>query len=96
MSPLSTRRTFKILGILSAVIGILVVVFAIFFLNALRYNIEVGADSDPQVVSGETPFQKLVVGFVGALMIFLGYKSYEYIPLAEREKEQISELELDN
>jgi len=96
LSPLSTRRTFKILGILSAVIGILVVVFAIFFLNALRYNIEVGADSDPQVVSGETPFQKLVVGFVGALLIFLGYKSYKFIPYAEREKEQISELELEN
>ena len=96
MSPLSTRRTFKILGILLAVIGILVVVYAIFFLQSLQYKFQAGSESATTIITGETPFQKFVVGFVGALMIFLGYKSYEYIPLAEREKEQISELELDN
>ena len=95
MSLLSTRKTFKILGILSAIIGVIVIIYAIFFVQTFSFHIQAGPDPALGEVSGETPFQKLVVGFVGALMIFIGYKSYKYIPYAEREREQISELELD-
>ena len=95
MSIFSTRKTFKILGILSAVIGVIVIIYAVFFVKTFSFHIQKGPDPALGEVSGETPFQKLVVGFVGALMIFIGYKSYRYVPYAEREREQISELELE-
>jgi len=95
LSIFSTRKTFKILGILSAAIGVIVIIYAVFFVKNFPFHIQLGPDPALGEVSGETPFQKLVVGFVGALMIFIGYKSYRYIPYAEREREQISELELD-
>jgi hypothetical protein len=63
-------------------------------MQASQYNIELYQGDQPVTVSGTTPFQKLVVGFVGGAMIFLGYRSYRFIPPAEREKEQVSELDL--
>ncbi len=93
--PISTRKNFKLLGVALLVLGILTVAYAALFMGSLSYNIEVGGmDSEPRVVSGQTPFQRLVVGFTGALMVFLGYKSYRYIPPSEREKEMISEFDL--
>lgn len=92
--PLSTRRNFKLLGIVLIALGTLTVIYAAFFMQSFQYRVELYDGDQPVNVTGTTQFQKLVVGFVGGTMIFLGYRSFRYIPPAEREKEQISELDL--
>ena len=93
--PLSTRRNFKVLGIALVILGSIIAVYAVFFMQSFQYHVQVdNGGSQPQDVTGNTPFQKLVVAFVGGAMVFLGYRSFVYIPPAEREKEQVSELDL--
>ncbi len=92
--PLSTRRNFKLLGIVLIALGTITVIYAAFFMQSFQYRVELYDGDQPVNVTGTTQFQKLVVGFVGGAMIFLGYRSFRYIPPAEREKEQISELDL--
>ena len=93
--PLSTRRNFKLLGVALVILGAITIVYAAFFIQAFQYHVQVdNGGSQPTDVTGNTPFQKLVVAFIGGAMVLLGYRSFRYIPQAEREKEQVSELDL--
>ena len=70
--PLSTRRNFKLLAIVLITLGIITIVYTAFFMQAFQYRVELYEGDQPVNVTGTTQFQKLVVGFVGGAMIFLG------------------------
>jgi hypothetical protein len=77
------------------IVGGLTIIYAAFYVDTFSYNIAVGGlDSEPNYVRGQTPYQKLVIGFIGLIIIYSGYRSYRFIPYAEREKELVSEMDL--
>jgi hypothetical protein len=92
---LASRKFFKIIGLFLIISGIIIIGYASFILENSVFMVQRGGlDSEPQVVRGETSFQRITVGFVGALAMFIGYRMYKFIPYAEREKEMVSELDL--
>lgn len=95
MAPLSPqRKRLRILGITLATLGIIAIIYGIFIMTALPYRIQNGPE-ELGVATGQTPFQKLVVAAVGFGSIYLGYRVFRYIPVAERERENVSELDLE-
>ena len=58
------------------------------------YRIQQGPE-ELGVATGSTPFQKLGVAVLGIAIVYLGYRTFSYIPPSEREREQVSELDLE-
>ncbi len=81
------------LGIILAIVGIAVIVYAT-TMQEYSYRIQNGPE-ELGVATGSTPFQKLGVAVVGIGVIYLGYRTFTYIPPSEREREQVSELDIE-
>ncbi len=95
MAPLSSRKTFKALGIVLVILGVVTVLYGVLVVKPYSFHLQAGPDPALGEVFGETRYQQLIVAFVGCVMIFLGYRSYKFIPYAEREKEEVTELDLE-
>ncbi len=92
--PLSPKRKqLRVLGIILAIVGIVVIVFAT-TMQEYSYRIQNGPE-ELGVATGQTPFQKLGVAVLGIAVAYLGYRVFRYIPPSEREREQVSELDLE-
>ncbi len=83
----------RIVGIILAVAGIAVVAYAT-TMQEYSYRIQQGPE-ELGVATGSTPFQKLGVATLGIAIIYTGYRVFRYIPPSEREREQVSELDLE-
>ena len=90
-----TRANFKVIGVFSMVIGVFVVIYAAFVLQSSTFEIEYWDSDQPMSHSGETPYQQYLVGLFGVIMIFLGFRSYRFIPYSERDMRNVSEYDLD-
>jgi len=89
-----TRTTFKVIGVILMIVGIFIVIYAAFILQSATFEIEYMESDQLMMRSGETPFQQYLIGLSGVVMIFLGYKSYRFIPYAERDIKHVSEFDL--
>lgn len=89
------RTTFKLLGIILAVAGIITVIYTVSYIENTTYAFQRMNEDQPITISGETPFQRYLIGFSGLMMILLGYRSFKFIPPAERESGKVSEYDLD-
>ncbi len=95
MTELSPRRkTFRLLGIIVAILGAIIIIYAAFAMEAAYFRLQAGPDESLGVAEGETRFAQFAVGFVGVVMMFVGYRLFIYIPYSEREREQVSEMDL--
>jgi uncharacterized membrane protein len=84
----------RVAGVIMAILGIAVIAFAT-TMQEYSYRIQQGPE-ELGVASGQTPFQKLGVAVLGIAVIYIGYRVFRYIPPSEREREQVSELDLEN
>lgn len=89
-----SRTNFKLLGIIFLLAGIITVIYTIFYIQNSTFTIQTWEEDQPITLSGETPFQKYLIGFLGLMMILIGYRSFRYIPPDERERETVSEQDL--
>ncbi|MFQ6135266.1 MAG: hypothetical protein ACE5KU_05570 [Nitrososphaerales archaeon] len=94
MTQLSPRRkALRGLGITLAILGGITTIYAAFALGPASWRYQPGPE-ELGVAEGETRFQQIGVGFLGVVLIFIGYKTYRFIPYSEREREEVSELDL--
>ncbi len=89
-----SRTNFKLLGIIFLLTGIITVIYTIFYIQNSTFTIQTWEEDQPIMLSGETPFQKYLIGFSGFMMILIGYRLFRYIPPDERERETVSEQDL--
>jgi amino acid transporter len=95
MTGLSPRRKLlKVIGLAIIIGGIALAVFATFFMEAASFRIQAGPDEALGVAEGETRFAQFAAGFVGIVLVYVGYRVFRFIPYAEREREQVTELDL--
>ncbi|MFC1753659.1 hypothetical protein ACFL96_09750 [Thermoproteota archaeon] len=90
----SKRQIFKIIGIAIAIIGLAVIYIAVTSESSTyKFNVP---NKPPEFseVSGETNFQKWGIGLVGVILGYVGFRVFRYVPLAERERDYISEEDL--
>lgn len=94
MTKLSrSRKALGVLGITLAILGGVTVIYAAFVLQPASWYFQPDVE-EFGFAEGETRFQQIGAGFFGAILIFLGYKTYRFIPPSEREREEVSELDL--
>lgn len=90
----SKRQIFKIAGIAIAIIGLVVIYIAITSESSTyRFNIP-GRPVEFSEVSGETNFQKWGIGLVGVILGYIGFRTFRYVPSAERERDYVSEEDI--
>lgn len=96
MSNTSTKQQiFKIAGIAIILIGVSVIYIA-FTSESSTYRFNVpGQPAEFSAVEGETNFQKWGMGLVGVILGYVGFRVFRYIPSAERERDYVSEEDLD-
>ncbi len=91
----SKRPIFKIAGIAIIVVGIGLIALAITSESStFRFNIP-GQPIEFSEVSGETNFQRYGIGGLGIAISYIGFRVFRYIPPAERERDYVSEEDLD-
>jgi|TARA_B100001971_G_scaffold37764_1_gene32760 hypothetical protein len=91
----SKRPIFKIAGIAIIIIGIGVVANALTTESStFRFNVP-GQPVEFSEVSGETNFQRYGIGGLGLTLVYIGFRVFRYVPPAERERDYISEEDLD-
>lgn len=89
------RTTFKLLGIILVAAGISTVIYTVSYIENTPYAFQRMDEDQPITISGETPFQRYLIGFSGLMLVLLGYRSFKYIPPAERDSGRVSEYDLD-
>lgn len=95
MPDLSPRRkALKAIGISIVIIGGIIIVYALMMDPADYYFIIPGEPVELGEVRGSTRYFQLGVGFIGIVLMFVGYKTFRFIPYSEREREYISEENL--
>jgi uncharacterized membrane protein len=84
----------RVLGIIVAVLGVVTVIYATFYMQPGSFRIQQGPE-ELGVAEGETRFTQLGVAVVGIGLIYLGYRVFKYIPPSERERELVTELDVE-
>ncbi len=91
----SKRQIFKIGGIAIIAIGVAVIILA-FLTESSEYRFNVpGQPVEFSEVSGETNFQRWGIGLIGVIIIYVGFRASKYVPTSERERDYVSEEDLD-
>ena len=91
----SKRPMFKAAGIVLAILGVGTIAFALISEpSKFEFNIP-GQPVEFSEVRGQTNFQRYGMGGFGVALIFIGFRSYRYVPPAERERDYVSEEDLD-
>ncbi len=91
----SKQQIFKIAGIAIVLIGVVVIYTAI-TAESSTYSFNVpGQPVEFSAVEGETNFQKWGIGLVGVVLGYVGFRVFRYVPSAERERDFVSEEDLD-
>ena len=94
-SPKSKRPIFKIVGIAILVIGIGVIALALASESSTVDFVIPGEPVELSRVVLQSDFQRYGIGFFGLVIIYLGFRVFRYIPVAERERDWVSEEDLD-
>jgi hypothetical protein len=71
------------LGVTLTILGGITLLYAVFEMQAIFWIWDPGPGVEG--MWGEDRLLQSVVGFVGVVLIFLGFKSYWFIPYSERE-----------
>ena len=94
-SPLSTRRKIlKVTGVTLTVIGVIALIFMLTMQPSNYYFLLKGQPIEEGEVRGSTRYYQAAVGVIGLALIYVGYRTYKFIPYSEREREYISEENL--
>tara|TARA_B100001971_G_C17967147_1_gene420472 strand:+ start:61 stop:399 length:339 start_codon:yes stop_codon:yes gene_type:complete len=91
-----SRSTYKLIGIVLAIFGVVVAMFGALIMEPGTYEVTYWSEEmgNYETETGTTPYQKYLVGGFGVALLFLGYRSYRFIPLAERDTQHVTEAEL--
>jgi|TARA_B100001971_G_C18156861_1_gene519057 hypothetical protein len=91
----SKKALFKIVGLAIAIIGLGLVLLA-FLSETQKWEGAVpGLRDEIATVRGETDFQRYLIGGFGIILGYIGYRAYKYVPPSERERDYVSEEDLD-
>ena len=90
------RPLLKIVGIVIAIIGLAVIVIA-FLSETQEIYVDLGQPPEfaAQYEAGETDFQRYLMGGFGIFLGYIGFRVFRYIPYSERERDYVSEEDLD-
>jgi len=97
MSEKSSKRPiFKVIGIAIAIIGLGLVVLSLTSdPSTFRFNVP-GQPIEFSEVSGQTNFQRYGIGGLGLALGYIGFRVFRYVPPSERERDYVSEEDMDD
>ncbi len=90
-----SRFNFRLAGVILMIVGLSIVIYAAFYTDSSTYTIQSWDSDQPITTRGETPFQQYLIGLFGVLSVILGIRSFRFIPYAERDTQNVTELDLD-
>ncbi len=77
------RKALRGLGVTLAILGGITVLYVVFVQQPIYWYYDPGPGVEG--TEGETRLYQSIVVIVGVVLIFLGYKTYRFIPYSERE-----------
>ena len=81
------RKALRIIGVTLAILGIITLLYAVFVMQVVHHY------DNPDPIPGAIQFDHRTfqagVGFVGVVLILLGYATYRFIPSSEKGSSDI-------